>query len=270
MKSLLGMAAAFLFVSAESAMAQVPSSCAQLLADYDNQDRQIAMINVEGIGDDSVPRETMRELRALNRQIQKLGLIEIMRGRSCPLPNNTNGAASYLSNALDCSAAMTRAGLYARTSRDSFPECDQAKWIKGGGYITASRPTTATPAKPAPQNTPAGQAVATASPAPAMQVGTLVGSKTDFGLVVLPLTPFTAKAVNYAGTSGGLVVMEVKEGSLAQKVGLLRGDIIISVNGYFWSSNGAMEKILIGSQPGDSLRVKFWRTGVEKDISFRY
>lgn len=59
----------------------------------------------------------------------------------------------------------------------------------------------------------------------------------------------------------GLLVLEVAAGSLAQKAGLLTGDVLIGVGGQLFNSADDLASILSEAEPGEELQLNFWRGG---------
>ena len=62
----------------------------------------------------------------------------------------------------------------------------------------------------------------------------------------------------------GVVVVSVSDGSAAEKAGLKKGDVIISINGNKVSSAAYLKYELYKSQVGDTIEVLYYRNGKEK------
>ena len=119
MKILLPAAAVALTLFFGSVRAQTP--CQDFEAAIEYSLKNISVARVEGIGDDSAPRATLRAIEANNQllliQIQ-LGLMNL---NKCPVRKTSLSATKYVDDALACSAAM-------RTTESDPPACDRSKW----------------------------------------------------------------------------------------------------------------------------------------------
>ena len=73
------------FVSPTVARSQ-DTSPQQRLCEVDGANKELAAIGVEGIFDDSAPRETNRQTRMLNQRIFQLVLIFQMQAHDCDIP----------------------------------------------------------------------------------------------------------------------------------------------------------------------------------------
>lgn len=75
-----------------------------------------------------------------------------------------------------------------------------------------------------------------------------------------------AMGLDYDGA--GIVVAELREGHPAQRAGLKISDVITSVNGIVAANPDVLRSIVSTRRPGDSVRLKLWRTGavIEQDI----
>ena len=109
-----------------SAMAQKVDNCAFYEKVYISGNKQLSSIFVEGIGDDSAPRETSRQLRALNVRMEQLIVIQQMQSIGCKLPEQISSISHYLSPALDCGNARLR-------GNSESPKCDRDTWVSATG-----------------------------------------------------------------------------------------------------------------------------------------
>ena len=80
-------------------------------------------------------------------------------------------------------------------------------------------------------------------------------SEKDIGLTVRELTPRTAQRYGFQ-TEEGLIVVEVKPYSEAQKKGIQKGDIIIEVNRTPVKKVRDLEKIIDRTDPGDPIMLR--------------
>lgn len=95
------------------------ASCEQLKSLYDDQDKHIALINVRGIGDDSAPRATLRQLQKLEHLLQKQMLLDFMTRKKCKFPDHVS--SQYRLNAIKCGTQILK-------GNSSHPDCDKSKW----------------------------------------------------------------------------------------------------------------------------------------------
>lgn len=88
---------------------------------YDGANKELAAIEVEGIGDDSAHRETNRQTRMLNQRIFQFILIFQMQAHECDIPKLPSGGMGYMVDAVECQTELIR-------GNSGRPECDQSKW----------------------------------------------------------------------------------------------------------------------------------------------
>ncbi len=76
--------------------------------------------------------------------------------------------------------------------------------------------------------------------------------KIERGVIGVSMRDMDTSAKKYYGRDGGAVIMDVIEGSPAQKAGLKRGDLVVSVNGKDVSSSGELKNtigfLVLGSE----------------------
>lgn len=95
------LAAAILTSTGSAAFAQA-DTCANLKSRLESSSKSMAMIYADGVGDDSAPRATMRELRELNLKVDQLILLEFMKEHDCEFENAPPSTSLYLASALEC------------------------------------------------------------------------------------------------------------------------------------------------------------------------
>ena len=100
------------------AMAQEIDKCTFYENAYVNGNKQLSMISAKGFLDNSAPRETNRQLQALNEKIGQLIIIQQMQDIGCNLPEQTSSADYYGAIALACTLG----------NKSKSPECDPETW----------------------------------------------------------------------------------------------------------------------------------------------
>ena len=103
-------------------MAQRVDQCAFYENAYISSNKHLSSIWADGIADDSAPRETNRQLRALNARMEQLIVIQQMQSIGCKLPEQISSVGHYLSPALDCATATLR-------GNSESPKCDRNTWV---------------------------------------------------------------------------------------------------------------------------------------------
>ena len=79
-----------------------PGVCSKLAGDYDQAEKSLSMTYAEGVGDDSAPRETYRQIENSNDLARASMMLTLMQAHHCALPDHAPSEATYLSNALTC------------------------------------------------------------------------------------------------------------------------------------------------------------------------
>ena len=79
------------------------------------------MTEAEGIGDDSAPRQTNRDVENSNSLLRASMVLTLMQAHHCALPDHSPSMATYLSPALSCVTDRLKG-----TSEP--PTCNQATW----------------------------------------------------------------------------------------------------------------------------------------------
>ena len=92
---------------------------------YDGANKELAEIDVEGIGDDSAHRETNRQTRMLNQRIFQLILIFQIQAHDCDIPKLPSSGTGYTINAMECRTELMR-------GNSGRPECDRSEWTDIG------------------------------------------------------------------------------------------------------------------------------------------
>jgi S1-C subfamily serine protease len=84
------------------------------------------------------------------------------------------------------------------------------------------------------------------------------GTKVDLGVAVQNLTPEQRAELEYEGDDG-VVVTQVELGSFAEDLGLVEGDIIVTVNRRPVASVSELRETREALKPGDDLALKVMR-----------
>jgi len=87
-----------------------------------------------------------------------------------------------------------------------------------------------------------------------------------FGLKAVPLTAGKATELKYPD-EGGILVLEVEEGSPAEKGGIKPEDIIVEFNGLPLKGFLLFRRKLIGLSPGQEIHLKVFRRGETSEIT---
>jgi hypothetical protein len=141
MKKLFLIAAAGILIAITSSTFAAPN-CAIFEKAIDATLREIATKTVEGLGDDSAPRATLR-VAQINNDLVKIQInLMIMQANGCTMPKEPIRGTEYVGFAVACSAAESKALLerlkdqYAEMR--SLPECDTAKWARN--FVPEAKP----------------------------------------------------------------------------------------------------------------------------------
>jgi len=84
------------------------------------------------------------------------------------------------------------------------------------------------------------------------------GTQVRFGMTVQPLSAATKQRLGYKG-DGSVLIGSVEAGSLAEDIGLAKGDIILQLNRQNVSTPEDIKKIQSGLKPGDSVVFRVMR-----------
>lgn len=105
--------------------ANAHAGCKELAAAIADSEKAIARQFAQGVGDDSAPRDTTRQLRVSNELAAIQINLMLMERQKCPLPTDpidTHGTV-YLSPALDC-ARIAMNG----TPAEAKEACNTSDW----------------------------------------------------------------------------------------------------------------------------------------------
>lgn len=89
---------------------------------YRGANKAIASTEAEGLGDNSAPRESNRQLRILNERIQQLIVIQQMHAHGCTVPKVISSGIGYKIHAMECQLEII-------TGNANATECDKSNWI---------------------------------------------------------------------------------------------------------------------------------------------
>lgn len=98
------------------------NACARLTQQFDRAEKGMAASDVEGLLDNSAPRAQIRAQEIGNSLVQAQIAIELMRARSCPMPDHVPVTSTYWNSAVMCKNDEVK-GV-----KDS-PKCDRDTWI---------------------------------------------------------------------------------------------------------------------------------------------
>jgi hypothetical protein len=98
-------------------------ACASLAMDYDQVEKSLALTYAEGVGDDSAPRETNRQMKYANDLSRASMMLTLMEARHCALPDHAPSYLRYLSPALSCAKDRITSAI-----GDETPSCKMESW----------------------------------------------------------------------------------------------------------------------------------------------
>lgn len=101
--------------------------CASLAKDYDDASKDLAANYAAGVGDNSAPRATLREMEDSNTLAQARITLDLMRDHRCPMPKSAPDRVFYLNDALTCATDRLKSGGSAQP-----PSCNRAIWKRLG------------------------------------------------------------------------------------------------------------------------------------------
>lgn len=87
----------------------------------------------------------------------------------------------------------------------------------------------------------------------------------QLGVIVQNVTAEFAEDFNIKGLDG-VIVAEVKKGGAAEKAGVKRGDVILTLNGEKVEDSNALRNRVAASAPGSEVTLKIQRDGAEQEI----
>jgi len=91
--------------------------CAKLTADYEQINKALALTYAEGVGDDSAPRETNRQVETANNLSRASMTLTLMQAHHCSMPDYEPSVARYMSPALTCATDMLKSGADAASCK---------------------------------------------------------------------------------------------------------------------------------------------------------
>lgn len=101
-------------------------ACTKLAADYDQVEKALAMTEAEGVGDNSAPRETNRQVEDSNYLARASMTLTLMEANHCALPDHAPSSIRYLSSALTCATDRLKSPIGSET-----PSCKMENWHAG-------------------------------------------------------------------------------------------------------------------------------------------
>lgn len=101
--------------------AQSSTSCTAFRAEIENQEKDLAAIQVDGLSDNSAPRATLRQQKRTNALTRIAISVDLMAQNKCPPLSAPIDELAYITDALACETA-----LLERKSDD--PACKRADW----------------------------------------------------------------------------------------------------------------------------------------------
>jgi len=87
--------------------------------------------------------------------------------------------------------------------------------------------------------------------------------RASLGMTLRDLSPAVAERVGLPRDTKGVVVVEVEAGEVAEDAGLVRGDVIVTVNGQPVSSTDAFERAIAAARPAGRARLRVYNAQVE-------
>ncbi len=87
--------------------------------------------------------------------------------------------------------------------------------------------------------------------------------RASLGMTLRDLTPAVAERFNLPRDTKGVVVMDVEAGEVAEDAGLLRGDVIVTVNGQPVGSTEAFESAIAAARPAGRARLRVYNAQIE-------
>jgi serine protease Do len=82
------------------------------------------------------------------------------------------------------------------------------------------------------------------------------------------VTADIAKSLGLARPDG-VLISQVFPGSPAAQAGLVKGDVLLSIDGFAVSDPNAMRYRVVTHKVGDSASIRYWRNGATKDTTTR-
>ena len=106
------------------------AGCKELAAAIEASQKELAFQHVDALLDNSAPRETNRQLRALNELQAIRANLVLMQSAKCPMSTDPidSGGSQFISAAVDCKLAMEKNGIQADETKAA---CKRSDWARG-------------------------------------------------------------------------------------------------------------------------------------------
>ncbi len=87
--------------------------------------------------------------------------------------------------------------------------------------------------------------------------------RASLGMTLRDLTPAVAERIGLPRDTRGVVVMDVEAGEVAEDAGLVRGDVIVTVNGQPVAGTEAFESAIEAARPAGRARLRVYNAQIE-------
>ncbi len=88
------------------------------------------------------------------------------------------------------------------------------------------------------------------------------------GVRISDLTPGMAETFGF-GSTNGVLIHEVEEGTPAEEAGLEHGDIVVKYDGRKVNNANQFRQMAAATEPGEKVEITVWRKGEEKTLTVR-
>jgi len=102
-----------------------------------------------------------------------------------------------------------------------------------------------------------------AFPDPASDATTPGAGRASLGMTLRDLTPAVAERMGLPRETRGVVVVEIEPGEIAEDAGLIRGDVIVTVNGQPVPDNDAFDRAIAVARPAGRARLRVYNAQIE-------
>ncbi len=92
---------------------------------------------------------------------------------------------------------------------------------------------------------------------------TAEAGRASLGMTLRDLTPAVAERIGLARDTRGVLVVEVEPGEVAEDAGLIRGDVIVSVNGQPVPGTDAFDRAIADAKPLGRARLRVYNAQIE-------
>ena len=89
-----------------------------------------------------------------------------------------------------------------------------------------------------------------------------------FGADGQAVTAEIARAIGLTRPEG-VVISQVYPGSPAAQAGLVKGDVVISIDGFAILDTNALRYRVVTHRPGDAVNIRYWRSGVAREATMK-